>query len=81
MIIAYLAFLLLGIVVFFLAAKLRMLIRIAIALAVCLIPSAILTVWVLRVGDKPAADAITIVPKPSTSNKSDSTDSGTSPRW
>lgn len=77
MIIAYIAFFILGVVVF-LTAKFGLPIRIAIALAVFLIPSVALTVWVVRIGDKPPPDAITVVPKPSTPDKTDSKDSGTS---
>lgn len=65
MIVAYLAFLALGIVAFLLTAKFSLPIRIAVALAVFVIPSIVLTVWVARVGDKPPPDAITVVPKPS----------------
>jgi hypothetical protein len=68
MIIAYIAFFALGIVAFFVMAKFGLPIRIAVALAVFLIPSIALTVWVLRVGDKPPSDAITVVPKSSTTD-------------
>lgn len=64
MIFGYVVFLVLSVVAFFLAVKLALPWRIAIALAVFIIPSILLTVWVVRTGDKPAPDAITIVPKP-----------------
>mgnify|MGYP001612831995 CR=1 FL=1 len=69
MIIAYITFVVLGVVAFFLMAKFGLPIRIAVTLAVFLIPSVSLTVWVVRVGDKPPPDAITVVPKPSTPDK------------
>jgi hypothetical protein len=72
MIIAYIVFFALGVLAFFLTAKLGLPLRSAIALAVFLIPSIILTLWVARVGDKPPSDAVTIVPKPSTPDKTDS---------
>ena len=78
MIIAYIGFLALGVIVFFLMAKFGLPMRIAVALAVFLVPSIVLTVWIARVGDKPPPDAITIVPKPSASDKTDSKDSGNS---
>lgn len=64
MILAYVAFFASGIIVFFLMRKFALSLRIAIALAVFLIPSAVLTLWIVRVGDKPPPDAVTIVPKP-----------------
>lgn len=64
MIFGYVVFVVLGVVAFFLAVKLALPWRIAIALAVFIVPSILLTVWVVRTGDKPAPDAITIVPKP-----------------
>ena len=69
MIIGYLAFFLLGLVAFFLMAKFGLPIRIAVALAVILIPSFVLTVWVVQIGDKPPPDAITIVPERSNEEK------------
>jgi hypothetical protein len=78
MIFAYIAFLVLGVVVFLLTAKFGLPIRIVIALAVCLIPSIVLTAWVVQVGDKPPPDAITVVPKPATSEKTDSKGHGSS---
>ncbi len=64
MIFAYVGFFVLGVIVFFLMSKFGLPLRIALALAVFVIPSVVLTVWVARVGDKPPPDAITIVPKP-----------------
>lgn len=63
MIIGYITFLVLGVVTFLLMAKFGLLIRITVALAVFLIPSIVLTVWIVRTGDKPPPDAITIVPE------------------
>jgi hypothetical protein len=63
MIFGYIVFFVLGVVAFFLALKLALPWRIAIALAVFIIPSIAMTVWVARTGDEPAPDAITIVPK------------------
>jgi predicted RND superfamily exporter protein len=74
MIIAYLGFFALGVLIFFLMAKLGLPMRIGVSLAVFLIPSIILTIWVVRVGDKPPSDAITVVPRPSESEKTDSQD-------
>jgi len=68
MIIAYLVFLALGVVIFFLMAKFGLPIRFAVALAVFLVPSIILTMWVIRTGDKPPPDAVTVVPKYSESS-------------
>lgn len=64
MILGYTICLLLGIVAFLVAAKLRLSMRVGIALAVSLVPAVILTTWILYVGDKPPRDAITIVPRP-----------------
>lgn len=73
MIAAYLVFFVLGAVVFFLLAKFGLPIKLMIALAVFLIPSIVFTVWVIRTGDKPPPDAITVFPKHSEgSSKKDS---------
>ena len=75
MILSYLIFLVAGVMIFFLMGKLGLPIRIAVALAVFLIPSILLTLWVARTGDKPPPDAITITPKPPTThNEMDSKD-------
>jgi hypothetical protein len=52
-------------VVFFFTAKWTLALRIGIALAIWLIPTAMLTVWVIHTGDKAPPDAITVVPGPS----------------
>lgn len=78
MIISYLAFFVLAVVVFIFTVRLGLPLRLAVALAVFLIPSIVLTVLVFRIGDKPPPDAITVVPRPSASDKADSKDSGTS---
>ena len=57
-------FLVVAAVVFFFTAKWALPLRLAIAFAIWLIPTAILTVWVVRTGDKAPPDAITVVPKP-----------------
>lgn len=71
MIIGYLAFLTLGIIAYFLMAKFGLPIRIVLALAIFLIPSIALTVWIVRIGDKAPPDAITIIPEQN-AHKSDS---------
>lgn len=80
MIIAYVIFFALGVGAFFLMEKFGVPVRIAVALVVFIVPSIVATVWIVRVGDKPPPDAITIVPKPS-----DNTDSKAGPacpeRW
>lgn len=63
MIIGYLVCFALGNVAYFLMAKFDLPIRITVALAVFLILSVVLTVWVVRIGDKPPPDAITVVPE------------------
>lgn len=75
MIFGYVVFLALGVAAFFLAVKLALPWRIAIALAVFIVPSILLTIWVVRTGDKPAPDAITIVPKPGATPDKGSKDS------
>jgi hypothetical protein len=49
-----------AVVVYLLAARSRRTIRIAIALAVFVVPSAALTAWVFAVGDKAPPDAVTV---------------------
>lgn len=63
MIFLYLAFFALGVGVFFLTLKLGLSMRFAVAFAAFIIPSIIVTLWVIRTGDKPAPDAITVFPK------------------
>lgn len=65
MIAAYFVFFVLGLTAFLLTAKFGLPIRIVIALAIFIVPSASLTVWVARTGDEPAPGAITVVPEPS----------------
>lgn len=50
-------------VAFFLSAKFAFAIRIVIALATFLVPSIVLTGWVVKVGDRPMPDAVTVDPK------------------
>ena len=75
MIFGYVVFLVLGVAAFFLAVKLALPWRIVIALAVFVVPSILLTVWVIRTGDKPTPDAITVVPKPGATPEKGATDS------
>jgi hypothetical protein len=56
-IIAYIAFLLVGIVAFILAYKLKMVVRLVVAIATFVILSLAFTAAVIYVGDKPADDA------------------------
>ena len=77
MIAAYIAFLVLGVIAFVFSAKLAFLLRIFIALVVFIIPSIILTIWVARVGDRPMPDAITVVPEPPETDKTNSKDPDT----
>lgn len=70
MIAAYITFLLFGIVVFFLTAKLGLPLRITLALTILLIPSIILTVWIVRVGDNSPPGAVVVVPRPSPTDNS-----------
>lgn len=62
MIAIYIVCLVVGIAAFFLLAKLQMPLRILIALALAVVPSVAVTLWVARVGDKPPPDARTVVP-------------------
>lgn len=66
MIAAYSVFFLLGVAIFFLMAKVSLFVRIGVALATFVIPSTALTIWIVRTGDKPPPDAVTVVPKPTT---------------
>lgn len=59
-------------VVFFFTAKWAPSLRVGIAMVIWLLPTAILTVWVVRTGDKAAPDAITVVPKPSATPEKES---------
>ncbi len=81
MVLGYIVCLVLGVVGFLLTAKLGLSIRIAIALAVSLIPAIILTAWIVHIGDKPPSDAITIVPAPNpTPEKGDGTKDPKAPK-
>ena len=64
MIIAYLFFFFLGLTAFLLTAKFGLPIRIVIALAIFMVPSISLTVWVAHRGDEPAPGAVTVTPDP-----------------
>jgi hypothetical protein len=65
MLAAYLVFFVLGLTVFLFTARLGLPIRIVIALAIIIVPSISLTVWVVRAGDEPPPGAVTVVPEPS----------------
>ena len=56
-------FLIVAVIVFFLISKLDMRLRVGIALAIWLIPTIVLTMWVSMLGDKPPADARTVYPE------------------
>jgi hypothetical protein len=60
MILLYALFFMLAVFTFAMTKKLGIIIRIAIALGVFIIPSIIATILVSRVGDKPPPDAKTI---------------------
>ena len=77
MIAAYIAFLVLGVIAFALSAKLAFVLRIVIALVVFIVPSIILTIWVVKVGDRPMPDAITVVPELPESDETNSKDPDT----
>lgn len=64
MIIAYLLFFCLGLTAFLLTAKFGLPIRIVIALAIFIVPSISLTVWVARAGDEPPPGAVAVTPEP-----------------
>lgn len=70
-------FFVLAAIVLLLTAKWSLSIRLAVALTIWLLPTAVLTWWVLHVGDKPLPGAVTVVPKPSMPDNTDSKDSGT----
>lgn len=65
MITAYLVFFVLGLTAFLFTARFGLPIRIVIALAIFIVPSISLTVWVARAGDKPPPGAVTVTPAPS----------------
>lgn len=63
MVISYFVFFIFGLVTFFWFKKYSLIIRFGIALAVFLLPSVALTVWINSVGDKPPAEAATVIQK------------------
>jgi membrane protein implicated in regulation of membrane protease activity len=65
MILGYLVFLVLGVIAFFFMPSLSSPMRISVALAIFLIPSIALTIWVVKIGDRAPSDAITILPNKS----------------
>lgn len=62
-------FVLLGALVFAFTSNLSIVWRAGIAVAVCLIPSIALLVWILKVGDAPLPGATTVDPKEITSQQ------------
>lgn len=69
-------FFVLALVVFFLTARMALTLRLVIALTIWLLPTAVLTLWVLHIGDKPLPGAITIDPKALAPDKNDPKESG-----
>jgi hypothetical protein len=65
MIFGYFLFLVVGALSFYFLPNLSSLIRISVALAIFLIPSITLTIWVMKIGDRAPSDAITILPNTS----------------
>jgi lipopolysaccharide export LptBFGC system permease protein LptF len=63
------SFLVIAAVVFLITAKLALSLRVAVALVIWLLPTAILTAWVIRTGDKSPRDAITVVSKSGAASK------------
>ena len=62
MILSYFLFFILGVIAFFLMQKFNFALQIATAFGVFLIPSIIMTIWLLKIGDKPDIDSVVIVP-------------------
>lgn len=60
----YVGFFVLGVAAFFLMSRFALPWRIAVALAVFLIPSIAMTALLIRVGDRPQSGAIIVVPAP-----------------
>ncbi len=60
MILIYIVFLIFAAVVFFFTPRLGLSTRLLIAAIVFLLPSLVMTVWVIKVGDKPLPGARTI---------------------
>jgi ACR3 family arsenite efflux pump ArsB len=60
MILLYVLFLVLAVLSFAVTNKFSIIVRIAIALGIFVIPSIIATMWVSKVGDKPPPDSRTI---------------------
>lgn len=69
MILVYIVFFALGAVAVLLLAKFGWPVRIGIGLAIFLIPSIAVTIWIARVGDRPPADSAIVVPKPEKNDK------------
>ena len=63
MILVYLLAFVAALIVFALTYQLGILARVLIALLVFAIPAALVTVWIIRVGDKAPPDAVTVSPK------------------
>lgn len=58
----YIVFFVVGLVTLAVAAKLNLPLRLAVAVAVFVVPSILVTLWVLKTGDKAPPDAITVLP-------------------
>lgn len=59
----YILFFALGVITFTVTAKFGLPVRTGIAVAVFIVPSILVTLWFLKVGDKPPADATTVYPE------------------
>ena len=59
----YVLFFVAGIITFVATTRLGLPVRIGIALAVFIVPLILVTLWFLKVGDKPSPDARTVYPE------------------
>lgn len=60
MLLLYILFFVASVVTFIATGRLGLPVRVGVALAVFIIPSVIVTLWLLHVGDKPPPDAKTV---------------------
>ncbi len=63
MILLYILFFVAGVISFMVTNRLGLPVRVGIGLAVFIIPSILVTLWLLKVGDKPPPDARTVHPQ------------------
>jgi hypothetical protein len=63
MILLYIFFFVAGVVTFLVTSKLGLPLRVGVALAIFFVPSILVTLWLLKVGDKPPPDARIINPQ------------------